>query len=188
MMSVARGLALIISDGKPIGDFTDSFKFIGEGSFLGIPMPVVVFIIFAIITYTLLHKTKFGTYVYAIGGNENAAVVSGINVKLNLMLIYSLAGAMTATGGIVLAARTNSGQPGVGIGYDMDAITCAIIGGSSFSGGVGTITGTVVGAMIMGILTNGMTMLQINPNIQMIVKGCVIVGAVLIDESKSRKK
>jgi len=188
MMSAARGAAMLLSDGKPISNFSGGFKFIGGGSIGIVPMPVIVFAICCIIAYILLQKTKYGAYIYAIGGNENAAIVSGVNVKSIKMSAYALAGMFTAIGAIVLTARQESGQPQMGVGYDMEAITCAIIGGTSFSGGIGTISGTIVGALIMGVLANGMTMLQVNPNWQMVVKGVVIVLAVLLDMYKNRKK
>lgn len=135
-----------------------------------------------------MHRSKFGTYIYAIGGNENAARVSGISVNKILVMVYMLAGMTYGIAAIVLTARQESGVPSAGIGYDMEAITCAIIGGSSFSGGIGTIGGTVVGALIMGVLANGMTMLRVNPNWQTVVKGAVIIAAVLLDMRKNRSK
>lgn len=189
MMSMARGVAMLLSDGRPIGNFTESFKFLGGGIVGGfLPVPVLIFAICAVISYIVLHHSKFGTYVYATGGNENAARVSGIGVNKVLVMVYVLAGMMYAIAAIVLTARQESGVPSVGVGYDMEAITCAIIGGSSFSGGIGTIGGTVVGALIMGVLANGMTMLRVNPNWQTVVKGAVIVAAVLFDMRKNRNK
>lgn len=189
MMSVARGIALLLSDGRPIGNFTSTFKFLGGGMLFGvIPMPVIIFVLFAVISYILLHMSKFGTYVYAIGGNENAALVSGISVNLIKLCVYSFAGMSYGLAAVVLTARQESGIPTTGVAWDMEAITCAIIGGSSFSGGIGTIPGTFVGALIMGVLANGMTMLQVNPNWQMVVKGSVIILAVLFDMRKNRRK
>lgn len=183
MMSIARGAAMLMSDGRPIGNFHEGFKFLGRGM-----MPIIIFVICTVIAYILLHRTKFGTYVYAIGGNENAALVSGINVKLITTSVYVLAGMFYAIAAVVLTARQEAGAPGSGVSYDMEAITCAIIGGASFSGGIGTIAGTFVGALIMGVLANGMTMLQVNPNWQMVVKGAVIILAVLFDMLKNRSK
>ena len=136
----------------------------------------------------MLHKTKFGTHVFAIGGNRNAALVSGINVKRVEMACYVLAGVFTAIGSIVLTSRQQAGHPTTGTGYEMDAITCAIIGGASFSGGVGSISGTIVGVLILGVISNAMTMLQIDPYLQMTVKGILIAAAVLADVRKNRKK
>lgn len=189
MMSMARGAAMLLSGGRPIGNFTESFNFLGGGVIGGfLPVPVVIFAFCALMAYIILHRSKFGTYVYAIGGNENAARVSGVSVNKILVMVYVLAGMMYGIAAIVLTARQESGVPSAGVGYDMEAITCAIIGGSSFSGGIGTIGGTVVGALIMGVLANGMTMLRVNPNWQTVVKGAVIVGAVLFDMRKNRNK
>lgn len=189
MMSVARGAAMLLSGGRPIGNFTASFKFLGGGVVGGfLPVPVIIFAICAFLAFVILHRSKFGTYIYAIGGNENAARVSGISVNKMLVMVYMLAGMTYGIAAIVLSARQESGVPSAGIGYDMEAITCAIIGGSSFSGGIGTIGGTVVGALIMGVLANGMTMLRVNPNWQTVVKGAVIIAAVLLDMRKNRSK
>ncbi len=188
MMSAARAIALIVSDGKPIYGFTDAFNFIGGGILLGLPMPIWILALMFLIGFVILHKTKFGVYIYAIGSNENAAKVSGVKVRSKKMLVYTLAGAFAGVAAVVLTSRILAGQPAVGSGYEMDAITGAIIGGASFSGGIGTMAGTIVGALIMGVLTNGMTMLQIDPSLQMLVKGIVIVGAVLLDERKHRHR
>jgi len=187
MMTAARGMALIISNSKPINGFTKTFDAIGGGNLYGIPIPVFILLIGIVIMYLILHKSKFGTYVYAIGGNEVAANVSGIGVKRNKAIVYMLAGTFTGIGAIILTSRTMAGNPSSGTGYEMDAITGAIIGGTSFSGGVGRVVNTVIGALIMGVLTNGMTIMQIDPNLQMIVKGAVIVFAVLLDQMKTRK-
>lgn len=186
MMSAARAIALIVSNGKPINGFTDAFNFIGGGRFLGLPMPIWILALMFVIGYVILHKTKFGVYIYAIGSNETAAKVSGVNVKFKKMLVYTIAGAFAGVAAVVLTSRILAGQPAVGSGYEMDAITGAVIGGASFSGGIGTMAGTIVGTLIMGVLTNGMTMLQIDPSLQMLVKGIVVVGAVLLDERKHR--
>jgi len=148
MMSIARGIAMILSGGGPIGSFTEPFNEIGSGMIGGfLPYPVIIFAICSFLAYTLLHKSKFGTYVYAIGGNENAALVSGLSVNKVKTAVYVLAGIFYGVAAIVLTSRQQAGIPSVGIGYDMEAITCAIIGGSSFSGGIGTIGGNIVGAI-----------------------------------------
>jgi len=149
-------------------------------------MPILIFLACTLITWLLLQRTKFGTYVYAYGGNPNAALVSGIRTNLIIVLVYVLAGMCYAIAAIVLSSRQEAGVPSSGTGYDMEAITCAIIGGSSFSGGIGTIPGTFVGALIMGVLANGMTMMQVDPNWQMVAKGSVIILAVLFDMLKNR--
>jgi inositol transport system permease protein len=181
MMSIARGAALIYSDGRPITGLSDAFNFIGGGYILGIPMPVIIMIIVGIIMYVLLNHTKFGKYVYAIGGNQRAAVASGINVKKYLVIIYTLASVLAALAGIILAARLNAGQPTAGVSYELDAIASSVIGGTSLTGGIGTIPGVIIGALIIGVLTNGLVLLGVSPYIQTILKGVIIIAAVLID-------
>ena len=156
----------------------------GGGSFIGIPIPILIFALMAVITFIILHKTKFGSYTYAIGGNIQAAVVSGIKVKVVTTMIYGYAGFMSALGGIILAARSTSALPSYGSGYEMDAITCAVICGVSMSGGIGKVQKIVIGIIIVGILSNGMTMLMIDANWQTVVKGMVILLAVLFDQKK----
>jgi len=187
MMSAARGLALIVSNSKPINGFTDAFDAIGAESWFGIPIAVWLLIAMTVLFYFLLHKSKFGTYVYAIGGNQTAAKVSGINVKTILTIVYTIAGACTGLAALIMTSRTLAGNPSYGTAYEMDAITCCIIGGTSFTGGIGRAVNTTIGAFIMGVLTNGMTMLQIDPNSQQVIKGAVIVLAVLLDERKNRR-
>lgn len=188
MMSVARGIALIISKGRPITGFTDAFDFIGGGSIFGIHFPIYILLAVYLLGFVILHLTKFGTYVFAIGSSQVAAEVSGVNVKRNKMLIYTLSSIFTGIAAIILASRTLSGQPGVGQGWELDAITAVIIGGASFTGGIGTAFGTLIGALIMGVLINSMTILQIPPSVQMVVRGGVIVFAVLLDERKHKYK
>lgn len=186
MMTVARGFALLYSDGRPISSLTNSYNFIGQGEVLGIPFPIILLTVMAIITHTLLNNTKFGRYVYAIGGNEQAALVSGLNVGKYKMMIYTYAGFLSGMAGIVLSARISSGQPGLGTGYELDAIASAVIGGTSLSGGIGTIPGTIIGALIIGVLNNGLDLLNVSAYWQQIVKGAIIVGAVILDERKNR--
>lgn len=188
MMSAARGLALIVSGGRPVTGFTKAFDFIGSGSVLGIPILIFILALTFVISYILLHKTKFGIYVYAIGGNEVAAIVSGVKVIRNKTLAYTLAGSFCGIAAVALTSRILAGVPSVGGGYELSAITIAVIGGTSFSGGIGSVFGTIVGGGIVGVLTNGMTMLRIEPALQMMVKGAVIVGAILLDERKHRYK
>lgn len=180
----ARGIAQLYTDGKPVTNFPESFLFLGGGSVAGIPVPILIFAGMAVVTYILLHKTKFGSYTYAIGGNVNAAVVSGINVKVITALIYGYAGLMSGLGGIILAARSTSALPSYGSGYEMDAITCVVIGGVSMSGGIGKVPKMLVGIGIVGILSNAMTMLMIDANWQTVVKGMVILFAVFFDQRK----
>lgn len=188
MMTVARGLALLLSDGRPIGNLSDSFTFIGKGSIAGLPIPIIIFILVGIISHFLLSSTKLGNYTYAIGGNEQAARICGINVDRYKILIFTYAGLLSALAGIILTARITAGQPSMGVGLELDAIASAVIGGTSLSGGIGTIGGTIVGALIIGVLNNGLDLLGVSSYYQQILKGVIIVAAVLLDSRKNKKK
>ncbi len=188
MMTVARGAALLYSGGRPVGYLKRSFTFLGGGYFLKIPIPIWTYILVGVISYILLSKSKFGRYVFAIGGNMQAARICGINVERTLVLVYMYAGLLTGVSAVLLVARTAAGNPTYGIMYELDAIASTVIGGTSLSGGVGSIPLCVVGAMIIGVLNNGMDLLGINAYWQQIVKGVIIVVAVVIDSRKRRKK
>jgi inositol transport system permease protein len=187
MMIAARGLALLYSDGRPIPDLSPSFLFIGKGEIMGIPFPIIVFIAMGIISHFMLSKTKFGKYTYAIGGNEQAARICGINVDRYKIMIYTYAGLLAAIAGMMLTARISVGQPSMGNMFELDAIAAAVIGGTSLSGGVGTIGGTMIGALIIGVLNNGLDLLGVSSYWQQILKGIIIVSAVLIDARKNKK-
>jgi inositol transport system permease protein len=186
MMIAARGFALMYSDGRPITKLSASFEFIGGGYLLGTPFPIYVMLFTAVVSHIILKHTKFGRYVYAIGGNEHAAVVSGINVKKYLIYVYTYAGLLSGLAGIVLASRLSAGQPTAGNGYELDAIASAVIGGTSLSGGIGTIPGTIIGALIIGVLNNGLDLLNVSPYLQQVLKGAIIVGAVLLDKLRNK--
>jgi inositol transport system permease protein len=186
MMTAARGVALIYSNGRPISTLTDEFNFIGQGYILGIPVPIIILVIVAVGTHLMLNNTRFGRHVYAIGGNEQAARVSGLNIARIKIGIYAFAGLLAGLGGLVLSARISSGQPTLGVGSELDAIAAAVIGGTSFVGGIGTVWGTVVGALLIGTMNNGMVLLNVSPFMQQVVAGVVIVAAVIIDERKNR--
>jgi len=186
MMTAARGVALIYSNGRPISGLTDEFNYIGQGSVIGIPIPIIVLAVVAIAAHLMLHNTRFGRHVYALGGNEQAARVSGLNLTRIKILIYVFAGALAGLGGLVLSARIGSGQPTLGQGAELDAIAAAVIGGTSFAGGIGTIWGTLVGALIIGVINNGLDLLNVSPFSQQVVKGVIIVIAIIIDERKNR--
>jgi len=186
MFTAARGIALIFSDGRPITNLSPAFDFIGGGYILGVPVPIYIMLTAAIITHILLQHTKFGKHIYAIGGNIQAAIVSGINVDRTLVIAYTFAGLMSGLGGIVLASRLSAGQPTAGVGFELDAIASAVIGGTSFTGGVGTIFGTIVGALIIGVLNNGLDLLNVSAYYQQVLKGMIIVGAVLLDKLKHK--
>ncbi|MDR4890069.1 ribose ABC transporter permease [Fredinandcohnia sp. QZ13] len=187
-MNIARGAAYVISDGKPIRVMSDSFNSIGSGYIGGIlPMPVFYLIILLIICYFIMNKTKLGRYMYAVGGNAEAAKFSGINIKKVKFFAYTFGGFMSAVAGIVLASRMFSGQPTSGTGAELDAIAAVVLGGTSMTGGYGRIGGTVIGALIIGVLSNGLNLMGVSSFWQYIVKGIVILVAVYADVIKKRK-
>lgn len=188
MMTVARGAAALYTQGRPVGDLKDSFTFIGTGNFLNIPLPILIYLIMGILSHILLSKTKFGRHVFAIGGNEQAARICGINVRKTLVKVYAYAGFLTAVSAILLTARTSAGNPTYGLSYELDAIASTVIGGTSLSGGIGSIPFCVIGALIIGVLNNGMDLLGVNAYWQQIAKGVIIVVAVLIDARKQKRK
>jgi inositol transport system permease protein len=182
-----RGLALLYTGGRPISDLKDAYNFIGQGDVFGVPVPIIILVIVAVITHILYTHTKFGKYIYAIGGNEQAARVSGIDAAKYKMLIYVYASLLAGLAGLVVSARIGSGQPGLGVGYELDAIAAAVIGGASLSaGGIGTVAGTIVGALIIGVLNNILDLMNVSAYWQQIIKGCIIVGAVILDQLKQR--
>jgi inositol transport system permease protein len=182
-----RGAANLYTGGRPISDLTDDYDFIGQGDVFGVPVPIIILVVMAVVTHILYAHTKFGKYIYAIGGNEQAARVSGINAARYKMLIYVYASFLAGLAGVVVSSRIGSGQPGLGVGYELDAIAAAVIGGTSLSaGGIGTVAGTIVGALIIGVLNNTLDLMNVSAFWQQIVKGCIIVGAVILDQLKQR--
>lgn len=188
MMNVARGLAFVISGGFPISELPDGFRFWGAGTVAYIPVPVILVVVVYAIFHVFLTRTTLGRDVYAIGGNKQAAMFSGIPVGRRLTMVYTMSGALAAVGAVVLSGRLNSGFPLAGDGAELDAIAAVIIGGASFFGGVGTVWGTLIGALIMGVLRNGLTLLNVSPNWQKVVIGVVIVAAVWIDVLRQRTR
>ena len=187
-MIIMRGLALLLVDGIPIFNDSENFLFLGNGTLAGfIPMPVVVLFIVFISFLFFMKKTIWAKHIYAVGGNEEAARLSGVNITKVKLLVYSLSALMASLAGILLASRLGSGQPNAGDGYELDAITAAIVGGTSLSGGVGTIGGTLAGAIIIGIINTGMNTLGISPYYQLVIKGSVILAAVIIDRNIAEK-
>lgn len=180
-MTIARGLALIISDGRPVSDLSESFNFIGNGSFLSIPIPIIFLLITFVFCAILLNKTVFGRYVKAIGGNETASYVAGIPVDRIKCWVYTLSGIFAAIGGILLAARINTGQPNAGLGFELDAIAAVIIGGTSTRGGKGSIIGTLLGVLFIGVINNGLDLMNVSAYWQQVVMGGIIILAVVID-------
>jgi inositol transport system permease protein len=183
MMVTARGLARYYTHGQPISQLSDGFTWLGSST-----RPVVIFLVIALIFHIALRYTRYGKFTYAIGANVTAARVSGISVGRHLMIVYVIAGALSGLGGVVTAARAASGQAGMGMSYELDAIAGAVIGGSSLSGGVGKMTGTVIGTVILGVMTSGFTFLGINAYFQDIVKGVIIVAAVTADQYRQRRR
>ena len=185
MMTTARGLALIYSDGRPVSGLEQPYNDIGQGRVAGLPIPIILFLVVAVAAHLILNYTRFGRYVYAIGGNEQAARVSGIRINRITIAIYTLSGLLAGLAGVILSARIGSGNPQLGTGIELDAITAAVIGGTSFKGGIGTVWGTMIGALIIGIINNGLDLLDVSPFMQMVVKGIIIVLAIILDERKN---
>lgn len=179
-MTVARGLALIASDGKPVSNMSPELTRLA-GNVLGLPIPVLILVVVSLASGAFLANTRLGRHIYAVGGNENAARAAGINVHRVKTFAYTLCGAMAGLAGVVLAARITTGQPNAGIAYELDAIAAVVIGGTSLSGGVGGIRGTLLGALLMGVINNGLDLLNVPSYYQQIVKGIIIVGAVWLD-------
>ncbi|MCF0063374.1 ribose ABC transporter permease [Dyadobacter sp. LJ419] len=186
MLTVARGLTMLWTQGFPISGLGDTFLYFGTGWFLGIPVPVWISAVIVAIAVFVTNKTRLGRYIYAIGGNESASRLSGIQVNRVKIIVYTIAGALAAVGGIMVTSRLDSAQPNAGISYELDSIAAVVIGGTSLSGGRGSILGTVQGAIIIGVLNNGLVLLNVSPFWQQVVKGLVILIAVIIDKSGSK--
>jgi ribose transport system permease protein len=186
VLTVARGLTMLWTKGFPISGLGESFSYIGTGWFLGIPLPVWISAIVVLMAVLITKKTRFGRYIYAIGGNENASRLSGIHINRVKIAVYTIAGALAAIGGIIVTSRLDSAQPNAGLTYELDAIAAVVIGGTSLSGGKGSIMGTVLGAIIIGVLNNGLVLLNVSPFWQQVVKGFVILLAVIIDKANTK--
>lgn len=187
MLTIARGLTMLYTQGHPISNLGSSFAFLGTGWILGIPVPVYIATAVVVASIFITKKTKLGRYIYAIGGNEQAAKLSGIPINQVKIKVYAIAGALAALGGIIVASRLDSAQPNAGLSYELDAIAAVVIGGTSLSGGKGTIWGTVMGAIIIGVLNNGLVLLNVSPFWQQVVKGSVILIAVAIDKAFEKR-
>ncbi len=188
MLTIARGLTMLWTGGFPITGLGDNMAFIGTGWFLGIPMPVWISAIVVLAAVVLTKRTTLGRHIYAIGGNETAAELSGLKIKKIKMIVYSIAGALAGIGGIIVTSRLDSAQPNAGFGFELDSIAAVVIGGTSLSGGKGTIMGTVQGALIIGILNNGLVLLNVSPFWQQVIKGLVILMAVVIEKFNSKSE
>ncbi|MET0650431.1 MAG: ABC transporter permease [Pyrinomonadaceae bacterium] len=181
MMSVARGTALMFTEGRPVSGFSGGFRSLATGELLGVPVSVVIMVGVYALAHVVLTRTKLGRYTYAIGGNEEAALLSGVNVKFYKASVYGLSGMLSGLAAVLLTARLNSAQPIAGMMYELDAIAATVIGGTSLLGGEGTVLGTFIGALIMAVLRNGLNLLGVPSFVQQVVIGSVIIAAVLID-------
>jgi len=189
-MTMIRGAVLVFSDGRPIStgnfDVANAFYEIGGGYIAGIPIPVIIAAFVFLVCWYVLNHTQIGRYTYAIGGNENVAKLSGVNVARVKVIVYAISGTLAALAGIILTARLESAQPTAGMAYELDAIAAVVLGGTSLAGGRGRITGTLIGALIIGVLNNALNILDVSSYFQMIAKGAVILLAVVLD-GRSKK-
>ena len=186
MFSIARGLTMLWTGGFPITALPPEFGFLGTGVFLGMPMPVWISGTLVGVFVVLTRQTRFGRYIYAVGGNERAALLSGVPVDRIKLGVYTLGGLLAGAAGLIVTARLDSAQPNAGLGYELDSIAAVVIGGTSLSGGRGSVVGTVLGCLIIGVLNNGLFLLDVSPFWQQVVKGFVILAAVAIDKMASR--
>jgi len=188
MLTIARGLTMLWTKGFPITGLGENFAHLGTGWLLGIPLPVWISGVIVFIAVVITNKTKLGRYIYAIGGNESAATLSGIDIKNIKIAVYTMAGALAGVGGLLVTSRLDAAQPNAGTGYELDSIAAVVIGGTSLSGGRGSVLGTVLGAIIIGVLNNGLVLLNVSPFWQQVVKGFVILAAVVIDKANSKNE
>ncbi len=186
MMEIPRGIALLYTGGYPMSGLPKSFSIIGRGSIIGIQTPILIMFVVYILVYLLLNHVPFGRYVYAIGGNEEAVRLSGIKVEKFKMLVYVISGLTASISGVVLTSRLMSGQPNAGVGFELDAIAAVILGGTDIAGGKGHIIGTLVGAMILGVLNNGLNLMGVSPYTQKVLKGAIIILAIYISSSRQK--
>ncbi len=188
MLTIGRGMALIISQGTPIYVRNDFMAWLGRGAILGIPTSIVILLVFLIVSWVILNKTKIGRYTYAIGGNIDTAKLSGIRVGSYITFTYAYLGFLTGVAAVIMTGRLASGTPTIGTGYELDAIAAAVPGGTAFTGGTGTVAGTMLGAIFIGVMNNGMTILNVSPYFQAVLRGVVIFVSVLISVVSSAKK
>ncbi len=186
MFSIARGLTMLWTKGFPITGLGETFAIIGTGNYLGIPMPVWISAALVTVFVVVTRKTRFGRYVYALGGSERASLLSGLNVDRIKVAVYTICGGLSAVGGLIVTSRLDSAQPNAGLGYELDSIAAVVIGGTSLSGGRGSILGTLLGCLIIGVLNNGLILLDVSPFWQQVVKGLVILTAVAIDKMSKK--
>lgn len=188
MFSIARGLTMLWTGGFPITGLTPEFGYIGTGSFIGIPLPVWIMTALVGVFVVVTTRMRFGRHLFAVGGNERAARLTGLNVRQIKLAVYTLAGALAGVAGLLVTSRLDSAQPNAGLGYELDSIAAVVIGGTSLSGGRGSIWGTVIGCLIIGVLNNGLFLLNVSPFWQQVIKGLVILIAVAIDKVNSKNR
>jgi len=188
MMTIARGLTQLWTGGAAITGLGKVFKYIGTGDFLGVPVRVCSCATIVATAILTLRKTRFGRYIYAVGGNERAARLSGLNVRRIKLRVYTITGALSAVGGLIVTSKLDSATPVAGDGYELDSIAAVVIGGTSLSGGRGSVLGTVLGVLIIGVLNSGLIILRVPPFWQKVIKGCVILLAVAIDKLNTKEQ
>ena len=186
-LGIFRGLTLIISNGLPVHQIPPAFSFLGEGNVLGVPFVLWILVVAAVLIHVILEHTRMGRYAFAIGSNPDAAYYAGIPVRFHTTAVYAIGGMLTGLAGMIEASRLMTGQPTAGQGYELQAIAAVVIGGGSLRGGEGSVVGTLVGALIMGLLSNGSDLLGISPYLQQAIIGAVIILAVTIDEVRKRR-
>ena len=187
-MTIWRGAAFVWTDGRPVWELPAGFAFLGTGRLLAVPVPSIIMVLTFIASHIILTRTRFGRYVYAVGGNIEAARLAGIRTWRVLVNVYVLSGTLAALSGILLASRMNSGQPNAGVSYELDVIAAVVVGGTSLSGGAGSIVGTFIGAMLIAVLRNGLNLLNVNSYVQQVIVGVVILLAVMLDQVRRRRK
>jgi ribose/xylose/arabinose/galactoside ABC-type transport system permease subunit len=184
LMTIARGMTFVFSNGKPISPLTSQFLNIGRGNIFGLPIPALILLLVFVVCFIILKYFSIGRYIYAIGGNEDSATVSGINVRMVKVFAYAVSGCLCGMVAIILTSRVSAGMPQAAQSYELDAIAATVIGGTSLSGGRGRLWGTILGALLLGIVSNGLDLLNVSSFYQQIVKGLIILGAILIDSKR----
>lgn len=187
-LAIARGLTLVYTEGRPISGIDERFIFLGSGEILGIATPVIILAIVFVVAYIVLRSTRFGNYVYATGGNEEVSRLAGVRTSIITLSVYIISGFLAALGGVLLVARLWSAQPNAAVGLELDAIAAPVLGGVSLFGGVGNVTGALVGAFILGILSNGLNLMGVPSFWQQVIKGVVLILAVMLDVLTKRRR
>lgn len=186
LMTIWRGAAFVVTEGRPVWDLPEAFSILGGGRTLGVPNPTIIMAVVFVLAHVVLNRTRFGRYVYAIGGNAEAARLAGINTRRVVTQVYMISGSLSALSGILLASRMNSGQPNSGLMYELDVIAAVVVGGTSLFGGRGSVAGTFLGSMLIGVLRNGLNLLNVGSYVQQVVVGVVILLAVLLDQWRKK--